>query len=46
LTQTKQQFQPRTDFEPGRTDPAWVAPGTGHSVETERGLTVARIIRN
>jgi hypothetical protein len=37
--QTEQHFQPRTVFNPGRTDPAGMAPGTGHSGKTERALT-------
>jgi hypothetical protein len=36
--QTEQQFQTRTVFNPGRTDPAEMAPGTGHSGKTERTL--------
>jgi hypothetical protein len=36
--QTEQQFHARTDFEPGRTDPAGMAPGAGHSGKTERAL--------
>jgi hypothetical protein len=34
--QTERQFHARTVFNPGRTDPAGMAPGTGHSGKTER----------
>jgi hypothetical protein len=42
LVQTEQQFQARTYFKPGQTDPAGMAPGTGHSGKTERALSGAR----
>jgi hypothetical protein len=39
--QTEQQFQARTVFNPDQTDPAGMAPETGHSGKSERALRPA-----